>query len=951
MFSKLKIAQKLWLLTIGIILILSSGFYFYFTTVVENQFKEGLIKKGVGLVQTAAANLGAGLYFNESKFLHNILKGLENDPDIAFIYVTDNRKAMQYGYHYSQYLPIIKPFLDSNRIQKYVGDFLLVKQSIFFYDEFQGNIVVGFNMKWVKDNVARQTRNLLAINIFLILFLIVLSSFLARAISNPIQEAARAIDHFSEKDGSLNLRLPVKGRDEIAQLATAFNRLADRLDSNLRELNESKTYLETLFQLSPIPILIADTMGKIEGVNESASAFFQIEPEVLLKMNLDRFFQQEDLNAITNRIVQDKQDIRGYVTTLKMTDGSKRIVELNIASHKSDLNYIKNIIIAIIDITEKIQIQREILKNQTKLQRINNELVQKTTELERLSAWNKKNAQKLGQLIQLSQKMMRAVTPDEMMQILVKNAPELMEADESVIYLWNASHKQLVAVAASPQNLVERISKRVEESDNFIWSTYHRNEALVLNSSELKREERALLGVTKKDSFSLIAVPITEKEYRFGVILLLKERQHTFRTEDVHLLTTMANQAAILLDNMHLVQALKEKAVTLEKAYSDLQQSQQQVIQLQKMKSLGTLVGGIAHDFNNILGIIIPNADLLRNETQGNGKVIRRINIISEAAQRAADLTRQLLLFSRNQDIDVKQLSPNQLITHISSMLRRTLGKEYEIIADLLPDIDDIEADETRLSQVLVNLAVNARDAMPEGGKITFRTRMRKYRPKTEPDIPEREYVCISITDTGCGIKSEDLDKIFDPFFTTKSVGKGTGLGLSVVYGIMQSHDGYVDVESEEGKGTTFYLYLPPVPRKEQVAPVSDTKSIPQGTERILVIDDEKMIRVSVKEILESLGYSVETASSGPEGIKMIRQNTHHFHLAIVDMYMPKMNGLETIRRIRELDGSVKVILSSGRIDEGKKRPTDVKIDGSLPKPYRMRELALKVRQVLNSRL
>lgn len=947
-FKHLKIYQKLLLFTTGITIILSSGFYFYFVTTVKTQLQDGLQKKGMGLIQASALNLGASLYSDDKKTMHSIFSGLENDPDVAFIYVIDKQKKMKYGYRYSPFIHQIKSFLRSNQLQTYAPNLLILKQSIFLQDEYQGDIVVGFNLDWVSTKVAEQRRYLAYVSIAFVLFSVLLLTLISRTITRPLKDTVDSINQYSTSGGVQKLQLPVQGTDEVSQLAQALNQLADNLDRNIQELNDSRKYLETLFQLNPIPIIIADTMGKIEGANESASNFFGIESGILVQMNLDRFFQQDDLNAIYNRIIQEQQDIKGFVTTMKMTDGTKRVVELNVASHRDELNYVKNVIVALIDITEKIQIQREILHNQGKLQRINKELTQKTEEAQRLSNWNKRNAHNLSQLISISQKIMRSGRPKEIMQKIIDHSRTLFEADESFIYLWDADTSSLIPTMASTTKVLDRLAPSINEGNNFIWETYRENDAFVHDSEELKREEFKLLGIDPGQEFSLVSVPISERDYRFGVIILLKFVQHAFRVEDVHLISTLANQAAILLDNLHLLNALKEKATSLEKAYSELQKSQQQVVQLQKMESLGTLVGGIAHDFNNILGIIIPNTDLLRTDSNGDRKIIRRANIIAEAAQRAADLTRQLLMFSRNQDIQLKVLSPNQLISRLTNMLKRTLGKEYEILVDLDPEIDDLEADETRLTQVLINLAVNSRDAMPDGGQIVLRTRMKKYHPQTEGNGKPKRFVCISISDTGCGIKKDDLDKIFDPFFTTKSVGKGTGLGLSVVYGIVQSHNGYVEVQSEEGKGTTFSLYFPPSKQKLTKPDELKMKPVPRGSENILVVDDENMIRESAKEILTSFGYSVTTASNGLEAIEILKKNKKKFDLAIVDMSMPKINGVETIRQIREFNQTLKVVLSSGHMDREQNMPVDLKLDGTLPKPYRLRELALKIRQILN---
>ena len=950
MLARLKISQKLGLFIIAIIIVFMGSFYFYFKTTIRKQFEEGFTKKGMGLLQTASINLGPGLFFNDKEFLSNVLKGIENDPDISFIEVKNGKNEIEYNYKASNHSSSIESFVASDQIYSYSHNLLFVKQSIFFNDQYQGIVVAGFRLDWISKKVTEQTRNLLIISVILTFVILLLSIFLGRTISKPLKEAASTIKDYSEKDGALELRLPVHGNDEIAQLATALNLLADNLDSNILELNRSKKYLETLFQLSPVSIIITDTLGQIEEVNESACRFFGFEHKALTEMNLDTFFQSDDLNTIFNRIIQNMDEIRGYVTTLKMIDGSKKVVEVNISSHLDQFNYVKNLIIAVIDITEKIQIQREILHNQTKLQRINEEMIQKTAELQKVSALNEKNANNLGQLIEISQKMMRSSNRRDILNYLTERSQTLMEVSESIIYLRENDENLLKPVQSYPTEVHIRCLPTSAESGDFIWKTYKNNKSGIYDSAKLNSSEKKLLGLKPKESLSVACIPISEKEYVFGLIVMVKNDDSAFRTEEIHLLNTLANQAAILLENIQLVNALREKAKSLENAYEELQKSQQQVIQLQKMESLGTLVGGIAHDFNNILGIIIPNTDLIKKDAEGDSKIERRVSIIADAAHRAADLTRQLLMFSRNQDIQVKVLSPNQLVTRVSGMFKRTLGKEYDILLDLDPEVVDIEGDETRLTQVMINLAVNARDSMPDGGEIVIRTAMSKYRPKSQILDEEKDYVCISITDSGCGIKMRDLDKIFDPFFTTKSVGKGTGLGLSVVYGIMQSHRGYIEVESEEDEGTTFYLYLPPAEKREFELKDDNGKKIPEGNENILVVDDESMIRESVKEILESLGYFVKAVEGGMEAINTVKENKRQYQLAIVDMSMPKMNGVETIRKIKEIDASIKILLSSGHLEREKVVPKDIILDGTLPKPFRMRELALKVRQVLSAK-
>ncbi|MEL6821221.1 MAG: ATP-binding protein, partial [Calditrichota bacterium] len=347
---------------------------------------------------------------------------------------------------------------------------------------------------------------------------------------------------------------------------------------------------------------------------------------------------------------------------------------------------------------------------------------------------------------------------------------------------------------------------------------------------------------------------------------------------------------------------------------------------------------------NNILGIILPNIDLLQLDDENNPETVQRAGIIQEAAQRAAKLTQQLLVFSRNQELDQQPVPLNQLIRHLVAMLRRTIGKHIEIKMDLDNMIPNVLADENRLTQVIMNLAVNARDAMPKGGELKIVTRYLSHSAAGQKG-EAKNYVCMSVSDNGCGMDAEDQEKIFDPFFTTKSVGKGTGLGLSVVYGIVSGHDGLIEVDSEKDSGTTFHIYLPPTD-EAPIALDNDNGPIQVGTEKIMVVDDEALIRISLQDTLESLGYTVTVAESGLSAIELLKKDTA-VRLAIVDFAMPQMNGLETIKKLRELRPELKILLSSGYTSGEDLSREDAMIDDFLPKPYRLNDLASMLRTLL----
>jgi PAS domain S-box-containing protein len=943
-FRKYTIKQKLLIFSSIIIFILVGYFYFYFTYITELQFREGLLKKGTGLVQTLSFNLGPGLFFHQTDYIHRVLQGIQNDPDMSFLYVMDESNSRIYGFRDEKYDDLIKSITSSNEVHDFIGDHLIIKQSIFYNDEYQGSLIAGFNLNWVNAKISDQRRQIVLITLVLIVVLVVLTSLISNAIAKPINEVISRINQLTLERFNPEVRLPEKGDDEIKQLSVAFNYLSDSLGKNLEELKQSHKYIEAFFRQSPLPILISDSLGNIENANESAARYFKMKLNELINQNLGVFFNPLDFNSMVSKLDQNKSEVSGYITTIKSADEVNRVVEINLSALSSQQDDEERYIIAIIDITEKISTQREILENQTKLHRVNWELVQKTYELETAMSKNKRNARKLANLIEISGTLIRLKSPAEVFNILLNAGSELLEADQCVIFLWNTNKNHLIPSKANPNKLLSRL-KPIKIGTGIVSRTFAENQPYFLDGESLQRFDFEELKLASNQKLSLISVPLSEKDYKFGVAVYLKHKKNTFYLEDLHLITTLSHQAAITLDKIYLLQALKEKAQHLQSAYSDLTKSQEQVLQLQKMESLGTLVGGIAHDFNNILGIITPNLDLLRMAAQNFPEILKRVSIVDEAAGRAADLTRQLLVFSRNQDMKLEPISLKEMILRMTDMLKPTLGKNIEIKTEINQEVPLINADETRISQVIVNLALNSRDAMPDGGILTIGL-------SSGADVPENtektdsDYICLYLKDTGRGIPKENISKIFDPFFTTKGVGNGTGLGLSIVYGIVKSHNGFIRVESEVGKGTSFYIYFEISDKPLQVHEQIEIDYYPTGNENILVVDDEDMIRESISDILSALGYNTITAESGKEAVEIIGKH-RRIHLAVVDYIMPKMNGIETIKRLKRINPNIKILLSTGHTDREKLKEKSPIIDGILLKPYHISDLSKKIKDIL----
>jgi nitrogen-specific signal transduction histidine kinase/CheY-like chemotaxis protein len=379
--------------------------------------------------------------------------------------------------------------------------------------------------------------------------------------------------------------------------------------------------------------------------------------------------------------------------------------------------------------------------------------------------------------------------------------------------------------------------------------------------------------------------------------------------------------------------------------------------QSQKMEAIGQLASGVAHDFNNILAVIQIQSDLLKLENGLPSEALNFAREISNAAQRAANLTRQLLLFSRKQTMQPRELELNETITNMTQILRRTLGENIEMQFKFAMQPLFIHGDAGMMDQVLLNLAVNARDAMPVGGMLVIKTSAAEF-DESAASLTQQarhgKFICLSVSDTGTGIAPENLSRIFDPFFTTKEVGKGTGLGLATVFGIVQQHQGWINVYSEVGKGTTFRIYLPRFDKisSEKSEPTA-TPTMRGGTETILLVEDENTLRASVQTILSRLGYRVLDAASGAEALEIWRKHRAEIQLVLTDMVMPgAMSGKQLGEQLLKEDSKLKIIYASGYNAEiiDKNFPLKEGVN-FLTKPFEMHKLFKIIRDTLDAHL
>lgn len=379
-----------------------------------------------------------------------------------------------------------------------------------------------------------------------------------------------------------------------------------------------------------------------------------------------------------------------------------------------------------------------------------------------------------------------------------------------------------------------------------------------------------------------------------------------------------------------------------------------QLRQSQKMESVGQLAAGVAHDFNNLLTIIQGYTGLILERKDLDAELAESLKQVSVATERAANLTRQLLVFSRKQVMQPQELDLNEVISNVTKFLRRILGEDIVLHLNFSPNLPAIFADSGMVEQIIMNLAVNTRDALPRGGELSIGTSVAEINEahvQVNPEARVGRFVCLRFSDNGSGIPPEVLPKIFEPFFTTKEVGKGTGLGLATVYGIVKQHQGWIEVLSKPGAGTTFRVYLPSADRPIKSGRKADPEKIQGGHERILVVEDEPELRALVCEILRDYGYDVLEASNGPDALPIWAQNEGNIDLLLTDMVMPgNMTGRELAEKLKARKPGLKVIYTSGYSVETIGKEFSFKRGlNFLQKPYHPLALVKVVRECLDS--
>jgi nitrogen-specific signal transduction histidine kinase/CheY-like chemotaxis protein len=404
---------------------------------------------------------------------------------------------------------------------------------------------------------------------------------------------------------------------------------------------------------------------------------------------------------------------------------------------------------------------------------------------------------------------------------------------------------------------------------------------------------------------------------------------------------------------IHIVKDISDR----KKAEEEQRLLQSQLMHAQKMESVGTLAGGIAHDFNNILTAIIGYGSILNRKISENDPIRVYVDQILNAANSASNVTRSLLTFSRKQVINPRRVNVREVIERVEKFLIRIIGEDIEFKTTFTDESPEVNADPSQLEQVLMNLAVNSRDSMPNGGTLTIKTEAVMFDEETvrkHADAKKGMHICISVIDTGSGIDEETRDRVFEPFFTTKDVDRGTGLGLSIAYGIIKQHNGHIEVDTKPGEGTTFKIYLPV--DSQIVTDNIETEHLPvlPGGEKetILIAEDDEILRTLLTTILTEFGYEVLIAQDGEEAVSMFSDHKDAIQLVVFDIIMPKKSGKEAYKEIALIKPGIRALFLSGyssdKVDELALSEEGLEF---LPKPIMTEDFLKKVKEILNGKM
>ena len=718
-------------------------------------------------------------------------------------------------------------------------------------------------------------------------------------------------------------------KDNLARLVPAVQRELREAESRLARqraeewLRESEARYRQSVENSPNPIFTVDRQGIIQMWNRACEQVFQYEVDAIKGRVYHRLlWNPEDQATLEALLAQAWQGhpVNEQELYCRCKDGTQRITATRIYPVRDLEGQIEGCVFTNTDITKR------------------------------------KRAERLLQALNMaSLAMQKALTTEEIFTTVGEEFKKigfscailLTNEDQSRLFPKYYSYEGKVVKAAEKLMGVqaEGFSLPVEKIALFMETIWKGETVFVDGADGLRHTLPPALRRFAKQLIKVLEIPksvdaplIVEDK----VIGLLSVQSDDLTEDDMPAITAFAHQMSAAWRKARLVQ-------DLETSLEELKQTQAQLLQAQKMEAIGRLAGGVAHDFNNTLTVIHLSTQLLKRQLRSEDPLWEYVQQIEEAGERAAALTKQLLSFSRREIVEPRVVDLSREIGNLSRMLQRIISEDIELVTVLADNLWPVYLDPAQIDQAIVNLVVNARDAMPSGGRLTIETTnivFDEAYAARHVDVQPGEYVRLTVSDTGVGMDEEVKSHLFEPFFTTKERGEGTGLGLSSVFGIVKQNAGHIWVYSQVGQGTTFQIYLPRT--REIGAPVSPrpiASSIVRGTETILVVEDDTAVRGLALQILRTHGYQVLAAGSGAEALRISREHDSPIHMLLTDVVMPHMSGKELAEQLQSQRPDMRVLYMSGHSHQ-------VMEEGGvlLPKPFTAETLTQKIRVVLDAR-
>jgi two-component system, cell cycle sensor histidine kinase and response regulator CckA len=764
-------------------------------------------------------------------------------------------------------------------------------------------------------------------------------------------------------------------------------------------LRESEELYRTLVSLSPDAISVADMNGLLTFKSPKARQMFGHSPEEeILGLSIFDWVAPEEHEKVSENILHLLTDGRLKATeyTLIKKDGTRFIGEVNAAAIHSPDGSPMRMIAIIRDITERKRAQDELFNSRQMLRSVLDNIPQRVFWKDRNSIYvgcNKPLALDCGyadpsELVgKTDYDTASAATADlhraDDREVMESGKPKINYEEPQIrpdgTQAWLITSKvptygqdgQVIGVLGTYADITERklaqdaLRESEERFSRFFRSTPVGTSITRLSDGQIVDANDAFMGLygyTREELIGQTRLTLqmwanSEDQAKIVEVLQKQGRMQDFETKfcrkSGEIRDALVSAEVIEVAGQQYILSLTHDFTESKQGEEKRKKLEEQLFQAQKMESVGRLAGGVAHDFNNMLGVIIGRAELALQQEVSNDKLQHNLKEILNAGLSSADLTRQLLAFARKQTAIPKVLDLNDKISGMLKMLRRLIGEDIDLSWQQGLDLWKVKIDPSQMDQILANLAVNARDAISGVGTITMRTENVVIDDSNSAEIPEfiaGQYVLLTVNDTGAGMSKEVRENIFEPFYTTKELGKGTGLGLSTVYGIVKQNDGFINVASEPGKGTTFTIYLPRFEAETaQVPSEAAAGKPPTGTETVLLVEDDKPILTLSKMILEYLDYTVLAAPTPGHAIHLVEDHPGDIHLLITDVVMPEMNGRELAEKLSAIRPNLKclymsgytadVIAHRGILDEGL---------NFIQKPFGAVDLAAKVRQVLD---